>query len=637
MGDMAGKKTIALLFKQACQQYGDGKEAMRKKRLGIWESYTWKDYYEKVKYFALGLRSLGFEKGNKVAIIGDNEPEWVWAMFAAIVNGGVLAAGVYPDSHPDEAKYIIDHSETSFVVAEDQEQVDKILELKDELPNVKAVIYWDPKGLWNYNYPWLMDFEDVLAMGREFEREHPGSFEDRLEECEEEDLAALYYTSGTTGMPKGVMWTHKGLVISGHRVAEIYSPKEGDDLFCLAPMAWIAEIINNLLPSMMSGAVVNFPEEPETIPSDLREIGYQVGYVGIKGVEAQISEVQVKIMGAGWLKKLTYNLFLPVGIKVNSLREQGKEINLLQRFLYFVGYWVLFRHLQDHLGYKRARILLTGGSALAPDAFRYFRAIGIPLLNAYGMTECNPITAQTPGSLSVESAGSVTSGVEVKISPEGEVLAKSSSMTKGYYKNPEATNNLIDEEGWLHTGDAGFFNDDGELVIIDRVKDLMKLNSGDVFSPMYIENKLKFSPYIGEVVALGHERDFVAALVSIDYGTMGKWAEDHQIIYTTFTDLSQKDEIYDLVKSEILDRVNPDLPQESRIKKFTLLAKELDPDDAELTRTRKLRRAFVGDRYKEYIDALYGGQSEHTVSFMVKFQDGRETEMRSLVKIISLD
>lgn len=630
-------QTIAELFVQACQRYGAQKVAMRKKMFGIWQSYSWKEYLDQVKYCALGLRSLGFDKGRKAAIVGDNDLEWVWAMFAAIVSGGVLAAGAYPDSSPDELKYIIDHSDASFVVAEDQEQVDKFLELKDDLPKVDRVIYWDPSGLWNYDDPWLLDYGSLLDLGREYESRHPQAFDQAVQACQPEDLAALYYTSGTTGRPKGVMWTHRGLLAAGRNIVAAIPPQEGDDLFCLAPLSWIPEILMNLIPSMMSGAVVNFPEEPETVPQDLREIGYQIGFIGIQAIQAQISEIQVKIRGAGRLKRWTYDLFTPVALKANTMREQGKPIPVLLRFYYFCGYWALFRHLQDHLGYTRARALLTGGSALAPDAFRYFRSIGVPLLNAYGLTEMNPITSQRPGMVSVESAGIPSRDSEVKISEAGEVLARGPQMTAGYYKNPEATAELIDEDGWLHTGDAGFFNEDGELVIIDRVKDLMKLNKGNVFSPMYIENKLKFSPYIREAVALGNGRDFVGALVSIDYVSLGKWAEDHQIVYTTFTDLSQKDEVYDLIKEEVVGRVNPDLPPESRIEKFTLLAKELDADDAELTRTRKLRRSFVSERYKEYIDALYGGESEHTVAFTVKYQDGRETQMQSQVKIINVD
>ncbi|MBW1817953.1 MAG: AMP-binding protein [Deltaproteobacteria bacterium] len=630
-------QTISQLFVQTCERFGDRKVAMRKKLFGIWQSYSWKDYYDQVKYCSLGLRSLGFDKGHKIAIIGDNDLEWVWAMFAAMVSGGVLAAGAYPDSNLDELKYIIDHSEATFVVAEDQEQVDKMIELKADLPNIKRVIHWDPKGLWNYDDPWLLGFEDLLAQGREYEDEHPKAFHQAVTSCKSEDLVALYYTSGTTGLPKGAMWTHRGLLAAGANILDVIPPREGDDLFCLAPLSWIPEILMNLIPSMMSGAVVNFPEEPETVPEDLREIGYQIGFIGIQAIQAQISEIQVKILGAGRLKRWTYDLFTPVGLKVNAMREQGKPIPFLWRFLYFCGYWALYRPIQDSLGYKRARALLTGGSALAPDAFRYFRSIGIPLLNAYGLTEFNPIASQRPGMVSVESAGIASTGSEIKISETGEILARGPQMTIGYYKNPEATAELIDEDGWLHTGDAGFFNEDGELVIIDRVKDLMKLNNGQVFSPMYIENKLKFSPYIREAVSLGNDRDFVSALVSIDYVSLGKWAEDNQIVYTTFTDLSQKDEVYDLIKEEVVGRVNPDLPPESRIKKFTLLAKELDADDAELTRTRKLRRSFVAGRYKEYINALYGGQSEHTVAFTVKLQDGRETEMKSRVKIITVD
>lgn len=635
MKSLPGKKTISQLFKYGCEQYRD-KIAVRKKKFGIWQSYTWKDHYEKVKYFALGMKCIGFQRGTKVAIIGDNEPEWVWAMLATIVNGGTLAAGCYPDSQPNEIKYVVDHSEATFVICEDQEQVDKLLELKPQFSNIGQVIYWDPKGLWSYKDPWLMDFEEVSALGRNFEQENPGTFEQGLEECNEDDLAAIYYTSGTSGLPKGVMWTHRALVAASECILTINLPREGDDLFCLSPLAWIPELMTNILPSMVCGAIVNFPEEPETVPIDLREIGYQVGFVGIRAIEAQISQIQVKIRGAGWLKRFTYDLFMPWGFRISDLKARGKRPNLLWRLFYLMGYWALFRHLQDHLGYKRSRVLVTGGASLAPDAFNFIHAIGIPLLNAYGLTEMNPISSQKLGMLKGESVGLPVINVEMKISPEGEVLARGPNMSMGYYKDPERTKQIIDEEGWLHTGDAGFINREGELVIIDRVKDLMKLIRGVVFSPLFIENKLKFSPYIKEAVVLGHRRDFVAALVAIDFISLGKWAEDNQIAYTTFTDLSQKKEVYDLIRGEIQKKVNPTLPEESRIRRFTLLAKELDADDAELTRTRKLRRTFVGERYREYIEAVYGDKEEYIIKFRIKYQDGREADIQSPVKIITL-
>jgi long-chain acyl-CoA synthetase len=635
MKSLQGKKTIAQLFNYGCKEYRD-RIALRKKIFGIWQSYTWKDHYEKVKYFALGMRCIGFERGTKVAIIGDNEPEWVWAMLATIVNGGILIAGCYPDSQSSEIKHVIDHSEVNFVVCEDQEQVDKLLELKPELTNIKRVIYWDPKGLWYYEDPWLMDYEEVSELGRTSEQKTPGVFEEGLEKCNEDDLAAIYYTSGTSGLPKGVMWTNRALVAASESILGITFPREGDDFFCLSPLPWIAELMTNILPSMACGAIVNFPEEPETVPIDLREIGYQVGFVGIRAIEAQISEIQVKIRGAGWLKRSTYDLFMPWGFKIIDAKAKAKRPNLLLRLFSLMGYWALFRHLQDHLGYKRSRILVTGGAALAQEAFNFIHAIGIPLLNAYGMTEMNPISSQNLSMVNGDSVGVPVSNVEVKISPEGEVLAKGPNMSLGYYKDPERTKQIIDKEGWLHTGDAGFINEAGELVIIDRVADLMKLARGVGFSPLFIENKLKFSPYIREAVVLGHEREFVAALVAIDFVSLGKWAEDNQIAYTTFTDLSQKKEVYDLIREEIQKKVNPTLPEESRIKRFTLLAKELDADDAELTRTRKLRRKFVGEKYRKYIEALYGNKEEYMIKYRVKYQDGREADIQSLVKIKTL-
>ena len=631
------RRTIPELFQKACNMYTTN-IALRKKELGIWRPYTWKDYLENVQYFALGLRELGFEKGGKLSIIGDNEPEWVWAMFAAMTTGGVLVAGCYPDSTPVEIKYVLEHSGATFAVVEDQEQVDKMLELKEEVPQIRRVIYWDPKGLWNYNDPWLLEFQDVLDMGRKYEKSNPGIYEKLANECRDEDLAAIFYTSGTTGLSKGVMLSQKGLISSSEGFLAFANLRKGDDLFCLSPLGWIAELVQNLIPSMMAGSVVNFPEEPETVPKDLREIGYQAGFVGIKAVEAQVSDIQVRIRDASLLNRIFYTLFMPVAFKMADSQTKGEKPGFVVRALNWIGYWLLFRPIQDDLGYVRSRILLTGGSALAPDAFRFFRALGITLVNAYGQTEMTPITAQKAEmKLSTEGAGVPLPNMEVKISPEGEVLARGPNIMMGYYENPEATTNTIDAERWLHTGDAGFFNDDGELVIIDRVKDLATLNDRTGFSPLFIENKLKFSPFIREAVALGNGHDFVAALVSIDFGAVGKWAESKGVLYTTFMDLSQKKEVYDLIRADLVKRVNPTLPAESRMKKFTLLPKELDADDAELTRTRKLRRSFVGERYREYIDALYGDVKEHTVEFKVTYSDGKEAMVKTAVKVISLE
>lgn len=630
------QRTIPEVLLRACKAFGD-RIAIRRKELGIWHSYTWNDYYETVKHFALGMKYLGLEKGARICIVGDNEPEWVWASFGIISMGGVLVAGCYPDSQPNEIKYILDHSGCTFVIVEDQQQVDKLLELKDDLPNIKRVIYWDPKGLWNYDDPWLISFVDVSTMGKEYEKSNPEIFEHVAAECRAEDLAAVFYTSGTTGTSKGVMLSQETWLASSERFGEAECLREGDDLFCLSPLGWIAEHVMNLIPAMINGAVVNFPEEPETVPRDLREIGYEAGFVGIRAIEAQTSDVQVKINDAGFLKRLTYNLFMPVGYRIADVIAKGNKVNLFWQLVGYLGYLLLFRPIKDTLGYLRSRTLLAGGSALAPDAFRYFRALGITLLNAYGLTEMTPVTAQRQDiELDPESAGVPVKDVEARISESGELLVRGSNMMVGYYKNPEATKAVIGEDGWLHTGDAGFIREQGELVIIDRVKDLMILACGAHFSPMYIENKLKFSPFVREAVILGHERDFVGALISIDFSAVGRWAERHGILYTTFMDLSQKPEIYNLLREDITNRVNKTLPSESAIRRFTLLPKELDADDAELTRTRKLRRGFVSQRYEEFIGALYSDELEHTIRFQIKYADGKETEVQTKVKIINL-
>lgn len=629
-------KTVSNLFKEACAKYAD-RPAIREKDYGIWEEYSYRDYYEKVKYFALGMKSLGLERGENVAIVGNNEVEWVWAMFATITAGGTVVAGIYQDSSLDEIKYIVKHSGVTFLVVEDQEQVDKMLEIRDEIPQIKHCIFWDPKGLWSYDDPWLLDFYDVLAYGRKLEEEYPGDYERGLGESHPDDPAVLYYTSGTTGVPKGVTWTHRAFLLSAESSSVLEEMHPHDDLFSLSPLAWIAEGILNLIPALMNGAVVNFPEEPSTIPRDLREVGYQTGFIGIGAIQAQVSETQVKISDTSLLKRMAYNLFMPVGYKFADALAEGKRLSRFWRLLWNIGYWVLFQQIQDRLGYKRTRRLITGGAALAPDAFRYFHAVGIPLINVYGLTEMDPICGQKIDRLDAESAGVPAMYSEIRIADNGEILARGGFRTAGYYKDPEATSKTIDKGGWLHSGDAGFINDNGELVILDRLKDLMRLNDGTGFAPQYVENKVKFSPFVREAVVVGEGRDYVGALISIDFPICSKWADDHQLIYTTLTDLSQKDELYALIKDDIAKRVNRTLPEGSRIKKFTDLPKELDADDAELTRTRKLRRAFVSQRYKEYIEALYSGEKEYKAKTTVTYRDGRKSEVETTLKIVDVE
>jgi len=636
MKNVKAEKTISTVFRESCTKYAD-KPALREKDFGIWEEYSYREYYEKAKYFALGMKSLGFNRGEKVSISGNNEIEWCLAMFAVITAGGTLVAGIYQDSSLDEIKYIIKHAGATFVVVEDQEQVDKMLEIRSEIPDIKYCIFWDPKGLWNYDDPWLLDFYNVLAYGRKYEEEHPGEYERDLDESHPDDLAALYYTSGTTGVPKGVMYTHRTMLLASEGWAAAEYTQEGDDLFSLTPLAWISDPLGNILPALVHGAVVNIPEEPSTIGQNIREIGYQAGFAGIRAIEAQVSEVQVKISDSGFLQRMVYNLFMPVGYKLADAWAEGKRLSGFWRLLWNIGYWVLFRPLQDRLGYARARALVTGGAALAPDAFRYFHAIGIGLMNGYGLTELTPIAEQRLNRLDAESVGFPTEGYEVRIADNQEILGRSGSLTPGYYKDPEATSRAIDKQGWLHTGDAGFINDNGELVILDRLKDLMRRNDGTGFAPQYIENKLKFSPFVREAVVLGDGRDYLAALISIDFPICSKWADKHQLIYTTFMDLSQKDELDAVIRDDIIKRVNRALPEEAGIKKFTLLPKELDADDAELTRTRKLRRGFISQRYEEYIEALYSGEKERKLKTKVTYRDGRKSEVETLVRIVDVE
>jgi len=627
-------ETLPQFLLEKARLYGDTKTALREKEFGIWQSVSWAEYLEHVKYFAMGLVSMGFDPADTVAIIGDNRPEWVYAELAAQSAGG-KSIGIYQDSVVKEVAYIVTHSDAKFMVVEDQEQVDKIIELWPELHTVEKVIYYDPKGLRNYAEPYLMSFPEVEALGRDYEKAHPGWFEERVARGKGSDIAILSTTSGTTSFPKLAILTHGNLISMGRDLMQVDPMSDEDEFVSFLPLPWIGEQMMSLACGLQAGFTVNFPEEPETVQENIREIGPQTMFSPPRIWENLVSQVQVKIEDTTWFKRKVYDWATPIGYQMADARFKKQTPGPGLKLKYKIADWIMFLPIKDHLGLRRIKQAYTGGAALGPDVFRFFHALGVNLKQIYGQTEVSGIAVlHRNGDVKFQTVGTPIPETEVKIAENGEILVKSPAVFQGYYKNPEATQTtLID--GWMHSGDAGYFDDDGHLIVIDRAKDVMTLADGTKFSPQFIENKLKFSPYIKEAVVFGGDWPFVTAMINIDMGNVGKWAEKNQLAYTTYTDLAQKPEVYALVRKHV-EEANVDLPAAARIRRFLLLHKELDADDAELTRTRKVRRRFVAKRYEEIIAALYSDSDHLDVETTITYQDGRTAVLKTRLKIEEL-
>ncbi len=605
--------------------------ALREKEYGIWETFTWEQYLERVQNFSLGMLSLGLVAGDKVAIVGDNRPEWVIAELAAQSVGGV-SMGVYQDCVASEVEYLVHFADAVFVVAEDQEQVDKILEVREGLPRVRKVIYYDPRGLRGYDPDLLLAFEEVEELGRKRAREKPGEFKECVERTRSQDVAILASTSGTTGTPKLAMLTHANLITMAEKIQSVDPAEPGDDFLSFLPLPWIGEQMISVAFSLLVGFPVDFPEEPETVQENLREIGPRMLFAPPRIWENMLSDVQVKVEDSSRLKRGVYDWAIGVGYRSADLRLRSEAVPTMLRLRRRVAELVCFLWIKDKLGLRRLKHAYTGGAALGPDIIRFFHALGVNLKQIYGQTEVSGISViHRDGDIKFQTVGLPVPDTEVRVDDSGEILTRSSAVFVGYYKNSEATEETL-VDGWLHTGDAGYLDEDGHLIVIDRAKDVMTLADGTRFSPQFIENKLKFSPYIREAVVFGGDGPYVTSMITIDYANTGKWAEKGQIPYTTFTDLAQKDEVYELV-GEHLSRMNEDLPEAARIQRFVLLHKELDADDAELTRTRKVRRRFVAERYEEIIKALYGSESAVAVETVISYQDGRTATTRTELRI----
>jgi long-chain acyl-CoA synthetase len=612
------------------------KVAIREKDLGIWQSYTWREYFERSRRIALGLAALGFARGDRTAIVGDNRPELYWATLATQALGGVPVP-LYQDSIERELAYIVDHAEARFAVAEDQEQVDKLLRVRAQCPRLQYIVYDDPRGLRSYSEPFLLSLAELEERGDKFAVGHPSYFDDEVGQGTADDTAIICYTSGTTGAPKGAMLSHRNLILTGRNAAAFEGLREDEEILSYLPMAWVGDHIFSYVQSILTGFTANCPESAATVLHDLKEIGPTYFFAPPRIWENLLTNVMVRIEDAAWPKRKLVQFFLKLGQDLERRRLAGQPCSVGHRLLAPLGRLLVYEPLRDNLGLRRVRRAYTAGEAIGPEIFVFFRALGVNVKQLYGMTEASVfVTIQKDGDVRLDTVGTPIPGVEVRISPEGEVQYRSPGVFQGYAKNPEATRLALDGD-WLRSGDAGFLDQHGHLKIIDRARDVSRLADGTMFAPKYLENKLKFSPYVKEAVTLGQGRPYVGALVNIDLASVGNWAERRGITYTSYTDLSQKPAVYDLIAQEVR-RVNASLEEDAvlrgaRIRKFLILHKELDPDDEEITRTRKVRRGYIAQKYAGLIEALYGDRDHVSVEAQVTYEDGRTGVVRADVAI----
>jgi long-chain acyl-CoA synthetase len=610
--------------------------AMREKSMGIWRTQSWAEYYAQVRDFALGLAALGFRRGDVLAVIGDNRPRLYAAQLAAMALGGVPAP-LYQDAAAEELVYVLEHAEASVLVAEDQEQVDKILSIRARLPKLRLVVYEDARGMFHYRDEMLRSFAAIEELGRAHGAAHPGLVEAEIARAKPTDVALICYTSGTTGKPKGAMLSHANLVASADAFLACTDLKPEDDWLAYLPMAWIGDAVYTLVLQLKVGFACNCPESPVTVQRDLRELGPSAFLAAPRIWENLLTQIQVKANDASWLKRRTFEFFRDRAVQAELLRTEGKPVPLGLRALLAAGEFFVYGPVRDQIGLRRTRWCLTGGAPLGADTFRFFRAFGVNLKQVYGSTELSAfVSVQPDAQANPNTVGPPGPGIEVRIAGSGEVLVRGQNVFVGYHKQAEATREAIDAEGWFHTGDAGFIDPQGHLAIIDRAKDVGKLgegpHAGTPFAPQFVENKLKFSPYIGEAIAFGDGKPHVTAMIAIAMDPVGSWAERRGLAYSGYQDLSQKREVRELIRGEI-ERCNQGLLAPTRVRRFLLLAKDFDADDAEITRTRKLRRRVIAEKYQPVIEALYNGAAETEIATEVTYEDGQRATLRARVAI----
>jgi len=628
--------TFPKLLVENARTRGD-KSASREKDYGIWLSWTWGQVADEIRAMACGLAVLGVKHGDKVVICGDNRPHLYWSMTAVQVLGAIPVP-VYQDSVPDEMQYIYEHAEARYAIVENQEQVDKLLEIKDRAPNLEHIVYKFPRGMRHYNQPFLHLLSDVQERGHAYDKENPSFYDDCVARSTGSDVAIMLYTSGTTGRPKGVILSFDNLIITGRNGAIREGLREDDDMLAYLPMAWIGDNIFSVAQAYVTGFCVCCPESSETVLDDLREIGPTYFFAPPRIYESLLTTVMIRIEDAAKFKQSMFHYYMGVARRVGMDILDGKPVAFLDRFNYWLGNLLIYAPLKNVLGLTNVRVAYTAGEAIGPDIFTFYRSLGLNLKQMYASTEASVfITIQPDGEVRPESSGTPAIDVELRVEDDGEIMFRSPGVFQSYYKNDEETEKTKTADGWVHTGDAGYLDSDGHLHIIDRSKDVGKLNDGTMFAPKFLENKLKFFPHIREAVTFGHERDYVAAFINIDLESVANWAERRNLAYTGYTDLAGQDPVYELI-ADCVAQVNRDLAEDeklhgSQIKRFLILHKELDADDGELTRTRKVRREPIAEKYADLIEALYSGVDHCQVEAEVTFEDGRTDIVNADLKI----
>ena len=617
-------------------------DAIREKDLGIWQSWTWAEAAAEIRALACGLASLGLQRGDKLAIIGDNRPRLYWGMTAAQALGAVPVP-LYQDAVAEEMAYVLDNADVKMALVEDQEQVDKMLEVHDRCPRVEHIIFDETRGLRHYEHEFLHDFEKIQQAGVEFDHDHPDFYDQQVAAGVGADVSIMLYTSGTTGHPKGVVLSNDNVIITARNGIIREGLTSHEEVLAYLPMAWVGDNLFSYAQSFGAGFCVSCPEDATTVANDLREIGPTYYFAPPRVYENMLTQVMIRMEDAASIKRNIFHYFMEHARKVGVRILDGKSVSLKDSLLYRLGNILVYSPLKDVLGLRRIKLAYTAGEAIGPELFDFYRSLGINIKQLYGQTECMVLVCVQPnGEVYADTVGTPAIGVEIKIDDNGEIMYRSPGVFQSYYKNPESTASTKTEDGWVRTGDAGFFDDNnGHLKIIDRAKDVGKLNDGTLFAPKYIENKLKFFAFVKEAVVYGNQRDYSTAFINIDLDAVGNWAERRNMAYSGYLDLAGQDEVYQLIK-ESIDKVNQDLAQDSRlgnsqVRRFLILHKELDADDGELTRTRKVRRNFVAERYDDLVDALYSQQSECNVKTQVSFEDGRVGTLEANVKIWDVD
>jgi long-chain acyl-CoA synthetase len=632
------KDTFPKLVLQNAQLIGE-LPSMREKELGIWQTYSWKAAAAAIRHTACGLSALGMRRGDKIAIIGDNRPQFYWSMLAAQSIGGVPVP-VYQDAVADEMQFVLDHAEARFAVVENQEQIDKLISVVGRLPHLQRIIYKDPRGLRHYPHDRLLSLNGLQEQGRAFDVANPDFFLDEVRQGSGSDISIIVYTSGTTGRPKGVMLSFDNLIWAAQSAVAFDRLRPGDQLLAYLPMAWIGDHLFSYAQGIVARFPVNCPESGDTVMGDLKETGPTCFFAPPRMFENILTQVMIRMEDAGLLKRHMFGYFMRVARRCGARLQEGGRVSAVDRVLYALGDLLIYGPLRNSIGFSRVRFAYTAGEAIGPDIFLFFRSLGINLKQLYGQTESSAYCClQADNDVKPDTAGPPAPGVEMQIADDGEIMYRSPGVFVGYYKDLEATAATKTSDGWVHTGDAGVFTESGHLRVVDRARDVGRLNDGTLFAPKYLENKLKFFPYIKEAVAFGDRHDFVACFINIDLDAVGNWAEKRGIAFTNYTDLASRGEVYELIAGKITE-VNNDLSKDAafagaQIRRFLILHKELDADDGELTRTRKLRRATIAEGYGPLIAALYSDRSSVLVEATIAFEDGRTSVTRAELKILA--